>query len=520
MKLQGHDEERKYNMHCKAKYKSKQRDRMAKIVRLSSLLLILFVSLQAESQERPPQQGKRVNQMVVRNALIVDGNGTPAEGPLDIVIKQNRIAEITAPKADAEYLKTADAILDASGKYVLPGFINMHGHLQDERAGKPIPFEYQEKLWLGSGITTIRDVGSEIDKAVKERQKSAAGEIAAPRIYLYMWFPGGNNETEIRNKVRELKAKGADGIKCWSIDRDTFLIMADEAKKQGLKIAHHVGVEDANAWDDAAAGTTTIEHWYGIPDAALQGIQNFPPDFNYNNELDRFRYAGRLWRETDPEKLQKVLHKLVDSNVAWDPTFAIYEAARDLQRAITQPWFKDYLHPSLEAYFAPNPEFHGSFFFGWTNTDEVFWKENYKIWMKAVKDFAEMGGIVTTGEDAGFIYEMYGFGYLRELELHQEAGFYPLEVIEHATGNGAKILGKENELGRIKVGYLADLIVVNGNPLENLHILFPTGINPTLDAQRGGKGGVEWTIKDGIPYHAPTLFAEVKEIVRQAREMK
>lgn len=493
---------------------------MAKLAQVLSLFLILFFVWQADSQDKSPQNGKRPSQLVIRNATVVDGNGTPAEGPLDIVIQENRIVQIAGANADAEYLKTADAIIDATGKYVLPGLINMHGHLQDERAGKPMPFDYQYKLWLGCGITTIRDVGSEIDKAVVEKQKSAAGQIAAPRIFLYMWFPGGNNETEIRAKVRELKAKGADGMKIWSIDHDTFQIAADEAKKQGLKMAHHVGVEDTNAWDDAAFGTTTIEHWYGVPDAALEGVQHFPPDFNYSNELDRFRYAGRLWRETDPERLQEVLQTLVKSNVAWDPTFAIYEASRDLQRAITQPWFKDYLHPTLEAYFTPNPENHGSFFFGWTNTDEVYWKENYEIWMKAVKDFAEMGGTVTTGEDAGFIYEMYGFGYLRELELQQEAGFQPREVIAHATGNGAKVMGKANELGRIKVGYLADLIVVNGNPLENLHILFPTGINPTLDTQRGGKGGVEWTIKDGIPYHAPTMFAEVKEIVLQARQKK
>ncbi|MEK7728416.1 MAG: amidohydrolase family protein, partial [candidate division KSB1 bacterium] len=221
--------------------------------------------------------------------------------------------------------------------------------------------------------------------------------------------------------------------------------------------------------------------------------------------------------EADPAKLQKVLQRLVEAGVAWDPTLCIYEASRDLQRAVGQPWFKEYLHPALEKFFAPNPEFHGSFFFGWTNTDEFFWKENYRIWMKAVRDFANLGGTVTTGEDAGFIYQMYGFGYLRELELHEEAGFHPLEVIQHATLNGAKVLGQAHELGRVKAGYLADVIVVNGNPLENLHILFPTGIDSVLDRQREGRGGVAWTIKDGIPYHAPTLLAEVRELVKAAR---
>ena len=485
---------------------------------LAGISVILFLgTATALAQTKSAQHGKRTDQLVITNAMMVDGVGTPAEGPVDIVIKQNRIASVNRAKPDADYLKNA-AVIDGTDKYVLPGFINMHGHLQDERAGKPQPFDYQQKLWLGCGITTIRDVGSEVEKALVQKQKSAANEIAAPRVWLYMWVNGSGAETEIRGRIRELKAKGADGLKCHQLDRETFTIVADEARRLGLKIAHHVGVEDANAWDDAALGTATIEHWYGVPDAALDGVQRFPPEFNYSDELHRFRYAGRLWREANPEKLQKILQKLVDSNVAWNPTLCIYEASRDLQRAVTQPWFKEYLHPALEAFFTPNPEFHGSFFFGWTHTDEVYWKENYRIWMKAVADFARMGGVVTAGEDAGFIYQMYGFGYLRELELHEEAGFQPLEVIQHATGNGAKILGKGNELGRIKTGYLADLVVVNGNPLADLHILFPTNSDPNLDRQREkGRGGIAWTIKDGIPYHAPTLFAEVEDIVRAAR---
>lgn len=485
------------------------------------ILIAIFVWISsATAQPKMPVHGKRPRLLVIANALMIDGNGTPAEGPVDIVLDGNRISSVQPANKNADYFQKADAVLDASGKYVMPGFINMHAHLQDERAGKPQPFEYQEKLWLATGITTIRDVGSDINKAIAERTKSAAGTIEAPRIFLYMWFPGGTTEAEIRKNVRDLKAKGADGLKLWSVDRETFLIAADEARKLGLKMAIHIGVKDVNASTVSEAGVTSIEHWYGVPDAALDGVQQFPADFNYSNELHRFRYAGRLWRETNPEKLKGVLQKMVDSHVAWDPTFAIYEAARDLQRAITQPWFNDYLHPSLETYFAPNPENHGSFFFGWTHTDEVFWKENYRIWMAAVKDFAQRGGVVTTGEDAGFIYELYGFCYLRELELHEEAGFHPLEVIQQATGNGASVLGKSNELGRIKAGYFADLVVANGNPLENLHTLFPTGINPALDRQHEGKAGIEWTIKDGIPYHAPTLLSEVRKIVQDARSAK
>ncbi len=93
--------------------------------------------------------------------------------------------------------------------------------------------------------------------------------------------------------------------------------------------------------------------------------------------------------------------------------------------------------------------------------------------MAALRDFEKRGGLIGAGDDAGFIYQMYGFGLIRELELHQEAGFQPLIVLEHATVNNAKILGQEGRLGRVRTGYLADLLVVNGNPLENLKVLYP-----------------------------------------------
>ena len=203
-------------------------------------------------------------------------------------------------------------------------------------------------------------------------------------------------------------------------------------------------------------------------------------------------------------------------NVAWDPTLDIYEASRDLQRAQTQPWFAEYLHPTLEEYFRPNPANHGSYFLGWSSTDEMYWKENYRIWMAALREFDRRGGLIGMGDDAGFIYQMYGFGLIRSMELHQEAGFHPIKIIQQATGNNAKILGQEDKLGRVRAGFTADLIVVNGNPLENLKVLYPTGIEEIRDGKQVHGGGVEWTIKDGIPYHVPTLMAEVKEIVAKA----
>jgi hypothetical protein len=255
---------------------------------------------------------------------------------------------------------------------------------------------------------------------------------------------------------------------------------------------------------------------------------------NYNAEVHRFGEAGRLFAQADPSALTAVVDRMAERGIAWTPTFSIYEASRDVTRAQNLPWFREYLHPSLEAFFRPSIDNHGSYFLGWTSTQEARWKQQFRLWMDAVRRFGTKGGIVTTGDDAGYIYSVYGFGLARELELHQEAGFHPLEVIEHATWNGARVLGLDDRLGKVREGFIADLLVVNGNPLDDLKVLnpygtdvmlvngrqvpnyTPVGLNDRVQVVRGG--GIEWTIKDGIPYHVPTLLRETRDLVTAARQ--
>ena len=137
--------------------------------------------------------------------------------------------------------------------------------------------------------------------------------------------------------------------------------------------------------------------------------------------------------------------------------------------------------------------------------------------MDAIRAFGAKGGVITTGDDAGYIWSLYGFGLVRELELQEEAGFHPLDVIRHATVNGASLVGLGERLGRIRGGFIADLLVVNGNPIENLHVLNPAGTDVNQNGTNVHGGGIEWTIKDGIPYHVPTLMKEVKDMVVKAR---
>jgi len=481
----------------------------------------------------PALHARAGGRLIIRQAMVIYGSGKPAYGPVDIVVEGGLIASIGNAAGTAG---PQDAVIDATGKYVMPGIINAHMHWHEERQpGMPQPIQYERNLYLAAGVTTAREVGGDFDRSKQWQAESNAHRIISPRILVYPMVSKGRtgSPAEIRAWIREMKRKGADGLKILGVDRDQLEAIMDEARTLDLRTATHIGVEETTAKDYIELGVNSIEHFYGIADAALNGSQNFPPDMNYANEVHRFGRAGELYAQADPAKLSQVLDMMVARGVAWNPTFSIYEASRDLVRAQNQPWFKDFLHPSLEEFFKGSLGNHGSYFLGWTSAQESRWRRQYRIWMDSVHEFAVKGGLVTTGDDAGFIYSIYGFGIVRELELHEEAGFHPLEVIEHATSNGAKLIGMEDRLGKVRTGFIADLLVVNGNPLENLRVLNPYGtdvmllngnpvsnytpIGPNDRVRAVHGGGIEWTIKEGIPYHVPTLMLEVKEMVAKAR---
>ena len=139
--------------------------------------------------------------------------------------------------------------------------------------------------------------------------------------------------------------------------------------------------------------------------------------------------------------------------------------------------------------------------------------------MTFINEYKNRGGRVTTGSDSGYIFELFGFAYIRELELLREAGFHPLEVIRSATLYGAQALGIDKEVGSVEVGKLADMIIIEENPLQNLQCLYGTGAIK-LDENNNvvRVGGVKYTIKDGIVFDAKKLLQDVKEMVVREKE--
>jgi len=480
------------------------------------------------------------NRVVLRNATIVDGTGAPAQGPVDIVLSGDRIAEIRSigapnainPKARAP---KGDFELDLSGYYVLPGFVDAHVHLHDLNDPQHVPSDYILKLWLASGITSVREVGSSkpIEWLVDIKRRSAANEIAAPRIDVYPFFQAiekevPNTPTEARAAIDDAKRRGADGIKFINyVPEDVLWAALDEAHKLGMRTAMHHSQQSvawANALTTSAHGLTSLEHWYGIPEAMFvdKVVQRWPNDFINNNEEQRFGESGRLWAQTAPPgspKWEEVMQTLLDRHFVLDPTFVAYLTSRDFMRGSRAIWHAEYTMPALWDYFRPNRSNHGSYWYDWTTEDEVDWRHNYELWMQFINEYKNKGGTVTVGDDAGFIYNLYGFGYLQELQLLREAGFSPLEVIHAATQQGARLLGHEDQIGTIRVGRKADLVVVKGNPLANLNLLLPTGTIHLDDAsgQTQRIGGIAWTIKDGILYNGKQLRQEIRDMVAKSK---
>ena len=268
---------------------------------------------------------------------------------------------------------------------------------------------------------------------------------------------------------------------------------------------------------------TSMEHWYGLPEALFENktVQDFPLDYNYTNEQSRFENAGKLWKQAAApysEKWNKVMNELISLDFTLDPTFVIYEANRDLMRARRAEWHEDYTLPSLWRFYAPSRNSHGSYWFDWGTEQEVEWKNNYKLWMTFINEYKNRGGRVIAGSDNGFIYQTYGFGFIRELELLRESGFHPLEVIRSATLNAAQTLGMEKDLGTVEQGKLADIILVDQNPLKNLQVLYGTGaIHLNENGETKRVGGVKYTIKDGVVYDAKQLLKDVKTMVDKAK---
>jgi imidazolonepropionase-like amidohydrolase len=515
------------------------------------LLIAASLSLTARQGGLVPAPDRRAGEglgpfptLTIRNVMVIDGTGAPPAGPMNVIVEQNRIARITSagtpgvpPPAGAAAPPAGPNVIDGTGMYLLPGFINLHMHLGDP--GKAPEAEYVYKLWMAHGITAGRGVELTAQPmALRDKARSAANAIVAPRIFNYQrpgagWDQGVvDSADKARAWVRWCAANGVDGMKLVAYPPEIMAALLDEAKKLGLGSTAHLeqrGVAQMNALTAAKLGLGTVTHFYGHFEALLRDyeIQPWPANMNYNDEQLRFGQVARLWDQIHPPgspEWKAYLEEHAKLGTIFDPTMTAYAASRDVMRMRNADWHAKYSLPSLMDFYEPSRTNHGSYYFDWTTTDEIAWRNFYQVWFRLLNDYKKLGGRVTASDDAAYIYNTWGFGYIHELELMQEAGFHPLEVIRGATMHAAQALhepkGQPIQFGIVREGMLADLVIVDQNPLQNMKVLYGTGAVRLND--RTGRtervGGIKYTIKDGIVYDAKKLLADVAAMVEKQKK--
>jgi hypothetical protein len=476
------------------------------------------------------------NRLVIRGAMVIPGHGGPPAGPYDIVIEGNTITEmvpfdpVTAERRGGTPRPTGDRVIDATGKYVVPGMIDLHTHIRTQ----PQENEYAWYLRLAHGVTGMVNAADRgLDSAMANARLSAGNRILAPRMWPIWGWGAGTRHTRAQLEdpamapqiAQEMVSKGARVVSLGNVTWDTTLFGAVARAvwaAGGITTIHLPPSTNAvvNAARAACLGATMIEHHYGYAESSLdRQTQNFVRTYNYDNENDRFRAAGAVWLEADRARLlSQVADSLVRCGATMLPTRVVYEANRDFLRASSLPWHEKYTHQSLVNWNLPNPAFHGAFHYDWTSDDEYYWTYAFRLWGDLIFEFNKRGGRVAYGTDDNYIWATPGFSAVRELQLLRETGMHGLEVLKAATRNSAETL-REPKLGLVRPGYVADLAIVDGNPAYNLKFLYGMG---DLALDREGRmirtKGIVHTIKDGVVIENAKLLAEVERMVAKSRQ--
>lgn len=378
--------------------------------------------------------------MAITHVNLIDVIHGTAKPDLTVVIRGNRMIEIGA--ASAVTPPATAQVVDARGKFLIPGLWDMHVHLGNAtEATLPLLVYY--------GITGVRDMGSPSFETLRQWSVEAlSGKRVGPRIVApgpilgmsppYFWTWQVHNPEEARKAVDYLAGIGVDFIKVTqTFDRETYFAVADEASKVGLALAGHLPVnDDGNGFkvsgeEASNAGQKCFEHLHGIP------LPFQPPE---------------------PQLIPTLLR-----NGTWvDPTLTPYWTSAHMDELIAvkeDPRLKHVVPSLREGQWNPvlgqkrNP---------------AFAQQMLKWRMDQVKMLYQSGIPLLAGTDLGFPYVFPG-EVDKELELFVEAGLTPLDALRTATINPARYLDRDKVLGSIEPGKFADLVLLNANPLDDIH---------------------------------------------------
>lgn len=400
---------------------------------------------------------------------------------MTIVVEGNRIASIG--KSGKVRIPKDAQIVDASGKFLIPGLWDMHVHtLREDRLGTFFP------LFVTNGVTGVRDMSSTLanfDRLKQWRNEIADGTRLGPRIVAggplidgpkpaWADFISVGTAAEGRAAVRTLKQHGVDFIKVYSgLPRDVYLAIADEAKRQGLTFVGHVpnAVSVAEASD---AGQRSVEHLFGVvlgcsrDEAALraEAVEEMSKPNGPASLAERWVVEIKSLDTYDENKAKGLFERFARNHTWQVPTLVILRAFSFYDDpALTGDARLKYVSPQIRGEWEKRREGYLS---SATKKDIANRKRLFLKQLGVLGAMRRAGVEVMAGTDTPNPYALPGFGLHDELALLVRAGLTPLEALQAATINPAKFLGREKDLGTIERGKLADLVLLDANPLEDI----------------------------------------------------
>ena len=401
---------------------------------------------------------------VLVGGTLIDGRGGAPLADSAIVIQGQRIAEIRS--ANGFEFGEAARVIDVTGKYVLPGLIDIHIHYAD----------WMGQLFLSHGVTTVKDLGNDVEWISTICNDIDRGKVRGPRI-LYVGngldAPPPDRNTHIgltdpdiaRRAVELLHSKGACAIKVREkITPELLAVVAEESHRLGLPVTGHIKRTDAR--EAALAGIDGIEHVSGFAQAITGAPRERPSDQDDRQVLISDLKAFSL---IEPSAAAELVEFLVSRKVTIAPTMPIWwrmatphrnDFARQDAKYANDPSLT-YIPEDIRALWA------SSVFYEIDDPIELTQVElGYSKMQKVVFSHYRSGGDIAAGSDTFF--SIPGLSLHRELLLLRDVGISPLEIISIATLGNAKFLGKEADLGTITSGKLADIVVLNENPLDDI----------------------------------------------------
>jgi hypothetical protein len=426
----------------------------------------------------PGQRNTRSESLVFTHITVIDATGAAARPEMTVVITRGRIAEL-GPTNRIRVPQDAQ-LVDATGKFLIPGLWDMHVHVSG------VDSDYLQ-LYIANGITGVRIMwGSPVN--LQWRKEIEAGTRLGPRLVIASTIVDGPkpiwpgsinvaNETEGRQAVIKLKQDGYDFIKVYSLlSRAAYFAIADEAKKQGIPFAGHVpfSVTVAEASD---AGQRTIEHVTGFLAACStregewskeieDAFASLPPGQRFPSPA-RTRSVNRLMLDTfSPEKAARLFSRLKRNHTWQCPTLTILRSGAFLNdpNFRADPRLK-YMPARIRTMWDPTTDFR---FKQRTADDFDLARLTYEKQIQLVGMLHRAGVELLAGTDAPNPYCFPGFSLHDELELLVKAGLTPMSALQAATITPARFLGQEKNLGTVEKNKIADLLLLEGNPLEDI----------------------------------------------------